>query len=176
MITIKILFSLLIIFSINICANAQGNPYINNDDEDVKPPGFFVAGEIGIPLKVSEDGNKFLYNGSLGIYLSPEKNLSLVVELAGINPKAGYLGAGLSYSFFQTRQRTYRLSSDVLSLGGLFAFYGSIKSHGGPGVTFIPEIQYLHRFSNMFGVTAGLKHIFLDKGGNPWITAGIQLY
>lgn len=122
------LIILLILFS-NLSGFSQGNPYINNDDENVKPPGFYIAGEIGIPIKVSEDGNKFLYNGSLGIYLSPEKNVSLNVELAGINPKAGYLGAGLSYSFFQTRQRTYKLSEDAISIGGLVALYGSSKSH-----------------------------------------------
>lgn len=172
----KIFFIVYLVLISNMPSFSEGNPYVNNDDEEIKPPGFYVAGEIGIPLKVSEDGNKFLYNGSLGIYLSPEKNLSLHIELAGINPKSGYIGAGLSYTLFQTRQRTYKLSSDAISLGGLFAFYGSIKSHGGPGVTFISEIQYLHRFSILFGVTAGVKHILLDKVSNPWITMGIQLY
>lgn len=176
MVTKKIFFFFLIFFSISTSAFSQGNPYVGNDDETVKPPGFFVAGEIGLPLKFSESDYKFLYNGSLGIYLSKEKNVSLNFELAGISPKAGYVGAGLSFSFYQSRQRTYKLAENALNLSALAVLFGIKESHGGPGVTIAAKIQYLHRFSNMFGVTAGLKQVFMYKDSNPWLTFGIQLY
>jgi hypothetical protein len=172
----KIPLIILLFLVFTLPAFTQENSYINNEDEEVKPPGFYVAGEIGLPLKFTDSDYKLLYNGSLGIYLSKEKNVSVNIELAGISPKAGYLAAGLSYSFYQSRQGAYKLAENSLTIGALGAIYGSNKSHGGPGFSIISKVQYLHRLSNMFGLTAGVKQVFFSRDNNPWITFGIQLY
>lgn len=175
----KIFFIVLLVLFSNLSAFSQGGTNNNSTKKEFKLPPFYLAAEFGIPLGSSSSSFKNLYDGSLGIYLGKENQAAIILELGVISPAAGYLGAGVSYSVLKTENSEFKLSENEISIAVIGSFIVVAGSgHGGSfGTMFTPEVQYLHRFTNLLGVSAGIKFPIRNKEDNiPFITIGVQFY
>lgn len=158
---------------------SQNNPVKSNTKSETKLPPFYIAGGFGIPSGGLTSRYKNLYTGSLGFYLGKENQGAVILELGAISPATGYLGAGLSYAAYKSASSEFHLSENEISIGCIGAIFveGGAGHGGGFGTGLIPEVQYLHRFTNLLGVSAGMKLPIVIKGDIiPFITLGIQFY
>lgn len=172
----KIILVCILLIVLSSVSYSQTNSSEKSKKDTVIPPPLYLSAEAGIPLKFSQrDYYKNIFSGAVGIYLDGEKYEAIILELGSVPPNFGYLSLSGSYCVFKSKPRMRGRAFDEVSLqfGGLIG-----GGHEGAGIAFIAGAKYLHRFHEIFGVTAGVKFIFqeITRGADPLLSIGIQLF